>query len=56
MDEKELMEMFTKALSENKDALVAEATEAAIKAVEEKGINLNKSDLPQKCVFNTDRC
>ena len=54
MDEKELMEMFTKALSENKDALVAEATEAAIKAVEEKGINLNKSDLPQKCVFNTD--
>ncbi len=55
MDEKELMEMFTKALSENKDALVAEATEAAIKAVEEKGINLNKSDLPQKCVFNTDK-
>ena len=54
MDEKKLMEMFTKALSENKDALVAEATAAAIKAVEEKGINLNKSDLPQKCVFNTD--
>lgn len=56
MDEKELMEIFSKALAENKDTIVAEATKAAIEAVEAKGIDLNKKgEFPKTCVFNTDR-
>ncbi|KUK99026.1 MAG: Phage major capsid protein, HK97 family [Parcubacteria bacterium 32_520] len=58
MDEKELNELtevLQKALEENRDGIVAEATERAIEAMKDKGIDLNKgSNFPEKCVLNTD--
>ncbi len=52
---KELTDVFQKAFDDNKDVIVAEATEKAIEAIKEKGVDLNKgSGLSKRCVLNTD--